>query len=141
MKILQILILIFAFTVGVIAQKAVLSGNVYDANGSLIVGAKVSAINEKGEKFETFTNDDGIYTLKLPYNPYRPGSVDFKIVNYEIIVEKENFDESVLKNFKFVPSYGGKMFLDFALDVHTYKDPIIVDSNKINNKIKRKNNK
>ncbi|CAN5609571.1 hypothetical protein BH18ACI1_BH18ACI1_03720 [soil metagenome] len=66
MKILQILVLIFGLVVCANSQttdKSILSGIVYDANGSVIIKARVKAINEKGEKFETVTNDEGIYVL------------------------------------------------------------------------------
>jgi len=98
---------------------SILSGSVYDANGALIIKAKVTAINEKGEKFETLTNDTGIYVLNLPFNLYDTSKsvIDFKIAKYEIIVESEYFEKFIIKDFKFVPSYKGKMNLDFALDL------------------------
>jgi len=120
------------------AQKAVLSGNVYDAYGALIVEAKITVINEKGEKFETVTNDEGFYILDLHFNPYN-SKTDFKIAKYEIIVIKEGFEKNFIKDFKFVPSSKGKMNLDFALDVFVNINTIIIDSS--NKKIKRKNNK
>jgi hypothetical protein len=116
MKLLQILVLILGFAVCANAQKAVLSGAVYDANGSLIVGAKVIAKNEKGEMFETVTNDEGIYVLNLPFNQYN-SKADFKIAKYDITVEQKHFEKILLKGFNFVPSYEGKMILDMALDV------------------------
>lgn len=111
---------------------SILSGSVYDANGALIIGAKVTAINEKGEKFETETNNEGIYNLELQYNPYGSDS-NFRLAKYEIIVEKQHFEKTVLKDYKFAPSYKGKVNLDFALDVYTYDHPIIIESNKIKN--------
>ena len=137
MKILQILILMFGLVVFTNAQKAILSGNVYDANGSLIVGAKVTAINEKDEKFETGTNSDGVYVLNLPFNSYNSKS-DFQIAKYEIIVAKEGFQKNFVKDFKFVPSSEGKMNLDIALDVFVNINTIITDSNNKKN-IKREN--
>ncbi|MBA4123672.1 MAG: hypothetical protein H0X72_14565 [Acidobacteria bacterium] len=45
-------------------------------------------------------------------------SANFKTAKYEITVDMENrgFEKFVLKDFKFVPSYKGKMNLDIALD-------------------------
>lgn len=122
MKILQILVLtlvLLVLTVGAVAQKAVLSGTVYDANGAVIPETKITATNEKGEKFETVSNSEGIYILNLAFNQYDTRkSADFEIAEYEITVEREKgFEKFVLKKFKFIPSYKGKMNLDIALDV------------------------
>ncbi len=122
MKFLQVLILISGLVVFVNSQtnnKAVLSGTVYDANGAVIPETKITVINEKGEKFETVTNDEGFYMLDLPYNLYNTkSSADFKIAKYEMIFDKENagFEKFVLKGFKLVPSYKGRMIVDVALD-------------------------
>lgn len=137
MKFLQISVLIFITSFFVNAQtspKAILSGNIYDENGSLIVNAKITAINEKGENFETLTNKVGMYVLNLPFNFYR-SSNDFKIAKFDIAVTKEGFEKTFIKNFKFVPSSEGKMNLDIALDVQPIVDTINIDS------IKNKNNK
>lgn len=109
-------------------EKSTLTGNVYDANGSLIVKAKITAINEKGEKFEAVTNDEGTYHLYLPFNPYH-SKIEFKVARYEITVVKEGFEKNSVKDFKFVPSSKSKMYLDFALDVFVNINTIIVDLN------------
>lgn len=99
-------------------NQAILSGTVYDANGAVIPETKVMATNEKDERFETITNDEGIYVLNLPFNLYDTRkSADFKIAKYTISVEQKHFEKFVLKDFKFVPSTNGKMNLDIALDV------------------------
>ena len=122
MKVLQILVLILGLAISINSQttdKAILSGTIYDANGAVIVGMKVTAINEKGKRFEAVTNDEGIYFLDLPFNLYDPKkSANFKITKYELTVDGINrrFEKIVLKDFKFVPSYKGEMNLDFALD-------------------------
>jgi len=120
MKILQILVLIFGLVIFADALKAVLSGTIYDANGAVIPETKITAINEKGEKFETKTNSEGIYVLNLPFNLYDTRtSSNYKIAKYEIVVDREKgFEKFVLKEFKFVPTYKGKMNLDIALDVY-----------------------
>lgn len=110
MKFLQILVLIVGFVAFANAQKAILTGTVYDANGAVIPQAKVIAINEKGEKFETLTNETGEYILKLYFNQY--GS----IAKYDITVEKDGFATRVLKDFRFVGFWNDQMHLDFALD-------------------------
>ena len=119
MKVLQILVLIFGLVVLVDAQKSALTGTVYDASGAVISKAKLTAVNEEGEKFETVTNDEGIYVLNLLFNSVdTKTSVDSKVAKYEITVDMENrgFEKFVLKDFKFVPSSKGKMNLDIALD-------------------------
>lgn len=139
MKVLRVLFLILGLAIVATAQKSILTGSVYDAYGALIIGAKITAINEKGEKFEALTNNDGIYILNLPYNPYRPEIVDFKIAKYEIIVEKENFEKTIIKNFKFAPSYKGKVNLDFAMDVFVNINTITVQTNEVSEKKLKKN--
>ncbi len=109
---------------------AILNGSVYDANGALITGAKVTAANEKGEKFETVSSGEGIYILELPYNPYNAKNHKYKTAKYEITVKAEGFDKSVLQNFGFVPSTKGKMILDFTLDVFLNINTINIDSEK-----------
>ncbi len=109
----------------------ILTGTVYDPNGAVIVKAKVAAINEKGERFETITNDAGIYNLELPYHQY-DGKFNFRLAKYEIIVEKENFEKTIIKNFKFAPSYTGKVNLDFALDVFVNITTITIQKDKNN---------
>ena len=119
MKVFQVLFLIFAFSVFANAQKSILTGSVYDANGAVIVKAKVAAIDQKGERFEAETNDEGIYILNLPFYSYdTKKSADFRIAKYEIVVDVTNrgFEKFILIDFKFVPSYTGKMNLDIALD-------------------------
>ncbi len=119
MKFLQILVLVLGLVIFVNAQKSALTGTVYDASGAVIPKAKLIAINEKGEKFETVTNDEGVYVLNLLFQSIdAKTSVDFKVAKYEIIVDLENrgFEKFILKDFKFVPSFKGKMNLDIALD-------------------------
>ncbi len=58
-------------------------------------GLKVTAINERGQKFETFTNDEGVYILRLLFNPYY-SNADFKIAKYEIIVDAAGFEKKII---------------------------------------------
>lgn len=98
------------------SNEAILTGTVFDANGAVIPGVKVIAVNQKGEKFETKTDENGEYNLKLPFFEYK-ADYRFKIGKYEITVEAApGFEKAVLKDFKFVGKYNGKMNLDFALD-------------------------
>ena len=118
MKFLRILVVIVGLAVFANAQKAILSGTVYDANGAVIPETKIIATNDKGEKFVTLSNSEGIYMLDLPYNQYDTRrSANFKVAEYEVKVERERgFEKFVLRKFKFVPSTNGRMNLDIALD-------------------------
>jgi hypothetical protein len=120
MRFSLIFVLILGSTVFAFAQKAVLSGTVYDANGAVIPETIITATNEKGEKFATLTNGEGFYVLNLPFNQYESkSSAGFKVAKYAISAEQKHFEKFVLKDFKFVPSTNGKMNLDIALDVDT----------------------
>jgi len=97
-----------------------LSGTLYDATGAVIPKSKVTVINERGEKFEVLTNDDGVYSLSLPFNSYdaKTSSANFRIAKFEIVVDLEyrGFEKFSVRDFKFVPAYSGKMIFDIALD-------------------------
>ncbi len=114
-----ILTLIFGIAVVGFAQKSILTGSVYGANGAVIVGAKITATNVKGAKLETKTNNDGVYFLNLPFNHYDSVKLGtgFRIAKYEIIVEGLHFEKLYLNEFRLVPAFKGKMNLDFALDI------------------------
>ncbi len=109
------------------AQKAILSGNVYDALGALIIGAKVTATNESGEKFEAVTNDKGIYILNLPFNSHS-SNLKYKIAKYDILVEQKHFENFLLKDFKFIPSPKNKIHLDFGLEIQKNTNIVILNA-------------
>ncbi len=121
MKVLQILILIVSLFVAVNAQNTILTGTLYDATGAVIPKEKVAAVNDKGEKFEVLTNDNGVYSLSLPFNYYdaKKSSANFRIAKFEIIVNLEHrgFEKFSVKGFKLVPANSGKMNFDIALDL------------------------
>jgi hypothetical protein len=135
MKILHILVLMFCFVVMANAQKAILTGSVYDPNGSLIVNSKITAVNQKGEKFVALTNEEGVYVLSLPYNNEYNLSLFPKVSKYDITVEAglPGFEKYTLKDFKFISSSKEQMNLDFALDVQ-----IIIDRYPVPSKKKKK---
>jgi hypothetical protein len=145
MKILRILSLVLGLAVLANAQTAVLSGTVYDANGSVIVNAKVTAftqIDEKLQKIESNTNDEGVYKLDLPVKQNKETRI-FIITKYVFIVYAQGFEKFEFKGFNFAPSSKGEMKLDFALNVGAFIEPIKVNSNKKKTKNKGKtiNNK
>lgn len=120
MKVLQVLLLVIGLSISANAQnvseyaeKTILTGTVYDADGSVIVDAIVTAVDQKRQRFESKTTSEGVYTLRLPFNAYN-SSYKFKVAKYEVSVTAVNFEKSVFNNFKVVP---GKTQLDVALDV------------------------
>ncbi|MBS1794087.1 MAG: carboxypeptidase regulatory-like domain-containing protein [Acidobacteria bacterium] len=94
---------------------AILTGTVYDAAGARIVRAVVTAVNPKGETFTAETDDYGVYSLRLPFNPNYQ-SFGFRISRYDLIVEaeKQGFEKRIVRDIRLV---SGKMFFDAALDV------------------------
>ena len=125
MKVLQGLPLVVAVTlavgVGAFAQKSNLTGTVYDANGAVVVKAKVRAVDVRGNKFETLTNDDGVYVLTLPFNKY-DSQRGFKESRYDVFVESVGFKRSEIKGYVFIPSQFGKMHLDIGLELGPIMD-------------------
>lgn len=107
MKFLQILVLILGFAIYADAQKIALSGVLYDANGAVIVGATVKAINKKGDGFETRSNDEGIYIINLSPEIYK------------ISFEQPGFKKFIIDNLRIVNSTYGKINQDIVLDVYS----------------------
>lgn len=105
-----------------------LTGVVYDANGAVIVGAVIIAVDANKKLFQARTNNAGEYVLNLPFNKYDPSSKDFKIVTYNIVAKADSFQQSAVSNFRVVPAYSGKMKLDFALDVGASSNVVNVDN-------------
>lgn len=138
MRYLWILILVYALAITGTSQSSGtsrLTGTVYDANGAVVAGAKVTAVSVKGEKFETTTNDDGIFVLKLVFSKYDTKSVvNFKEAKYDILVDSPGFIRSVTKGFVFVPSYKGEMRLDIGLEIGTCGDCHWIESDPVNKK-------
>lgn len=123
MRVLLTLALVFGLVFSVNAQTATLKGRVYDANGSVIIRAKVKATNGSSKVFEATVNKYGEYKLELPFVPYN-SSPDFRVSRYLIKVEAQYFESFEIKDFRTVPSYKGEMNLDFALDVQEIVDII-----------------
>ncbi|MDQ3801509.1 MAG: carboxypeptidase-like regulatory domain-containing protein [Acidobacteriota bacterium] len=134
MKVLQILVLIFGLVVFANAQtkeRTVLTGTVYDVNGAVIPRMSVVFVNQKGERFETTTDENGGYWYYLPVSKYETisnagGSDVSAILNeYEITFSNPNsgFRQFVIKNF----ILAGKMQLDVALAPRANLEPGIAD--------------
>jgi hypothetical protein len=85
--------------------KTMLTGVVYDINGAVIVDTLIVAYNKDGKKYETATNDEGVYKVELP------------LALYVIQVGASGFCPAQVDRFRIVNSTHGKMSLDFVLDV------------------------
>ena len=123
MKILQVLILIFGLTIIANGQEqnetAILTGSVFSQIGEIISDVKITVINEKGKRFETFTDVDGNYKIELPVTVYK-GNFDIRklpITKYTVRVEHRGFRAFEIKEFNFIQSNSRKMQLDVALEV------------------------
>jgi hypothetical protein len=88
-----------------IEPKIMLTGVVYDINGAVIVDTLVVAYNKDGKKYETATNDEGVYKIELP------------LALYVIQAGADGFCPGQVDRFRVVNSTHGKMSLDFVLDV------------------------
>lgn len=93
MKILKALFLIFGLTIFANAQKATLSGTIYYAEKFKVENAKVQAENTKGQIFETKTDANGIYKMKLPSGSY-------KVIFQHCSIETESHNLYVTKGQK-----------------------------------------
>jgi hypothetical protein len=116
--------LILSFTIYANAQTtstSKLKGTIYDAQGSVVVNAKVTAVSASKKKFEAFSKEDGEYELVLPFNKYG-SSRNFKEAVYDISVESAGFATTVIKGYVFIPSQFGKMQMDLALKLGPIND-------------------
>ena len=101
------------------SKESKLTGTIYDPQGSVIVGATVTA-NGLGKTFSTTSDINGVYTLTLPINLYDSTKRGFHAAKYDLTIEYKGFKPSEIKGFAFIPSQFGKMNLDIALDVASY---------------------
>lgn len=116
MRIHHLLAMFFVLVISGGAQtreNTLLTGTVYDATGAVIVNATVT-VSDKIHRFETRTNDDGVFKLSVPANLYVSSDHKFRVAKYDVSVIAHGFERSILTGFKIVP---GKMQLDVALDV------------------------
>ena len=119
MKFLQVLVLILGFVFIVNAQKATLSGTVYDQKGEVISEAKVIIQNKNGKQYETLTNADGKYKIDLPYTAYKTADDvrNLFITRYTITVLSTGFRIAEIKEFIFTKPKSGNMQIDITLEV------------------------
>lgn len=124
MRCLRSVLMFLAFPLSLLAQTtdtSKLTGTIYDAQGSVIVGAKVTALSPDGKKYQTATKNDGVYVLELPYRKYDSGGT-FMETKYDLVVESPGFRRSETKGYVFIPSQFGRMMLDIALGIGIRND-------------------
>lgn len=107
-------------------KQTTLSGRVLDQSGAIIPETKVVLTSATGEKFEIYTNDQGIYEIDLSPGtfsiefeyPKHEGWEKYKIEKYEIpLIEKITLDATLRVN----------------KDFYTNEAPVNGASNKNNN--------
>lgn len=119
MKCFQIFILIFAATfVGYSQdskQNTILTGRVIDQEGGVVSATKITLVNDKGDKFEGLTGEEGFYSIYVPAGTYSVEAQHlkhkawelFKIERYEIaLTDKMTFDIVLRINKEFTKKYG-----------------------------------
>jgi hypothetical protein len=85
--------------------KTMLTGVVYDINGAVVVDTLIVAYKRDGKKYETATNDEGVYQIELP------------LALYAIQVGASGFCPAQVDRFRVINLPHGKMSLDFVLEV------------------------
>jgi Carboxypeptidase regulatory-like domain len=105
MKVLQILVLIFGFTVFANSQNAekmfVLSGTVFDSEKSVVPGTEITAENEDGRKFQTTSDEKGVYKISIPFGEYtiifhKDGFKITKVIEFEnSLLPEKSFDANL----------------------------------------------
>ena len=86
-------------------KNVVLTGTVYDTNGSVILFSHVLAQNSAGKQYRATTNDEGVYKIELP--------IDI----YAIKFDAPGFCPSRVRFFRLRNSPSGAASLDVVLDV------------------------
>ncbi len=97
-----------------------LTGTIYGASGSVIIGAQITATDSKGQKFTTVSDNNGVYILELPFT--KTPLLNKREAKYNITVAYQGFRISKIDSYVFVPSKSGKMYLDIALEVGRLED-------------------
>jgi hypothetical protein len=105
-------------------KKVMLSGRVYDANGSVVMGSDVLARSRDGNDYQARTNDEGIYNIELPVGIYKveanangfcPKRVE--LVFAQKLVQPKNRNLSVLNSVQEQKS------VDFVLEMASPATP------------------
>ncbi len=90
-----------------------LKGTIFDANGAVVPGTRVSAKNVAGRIFTAVSNERGEYSVELPYNRYDRAR-GFREAKYTITFEQAGFAMNIVE-YVFIPSQFGSMNLEIGL--------------------------
>ena len=90
MKLLTSILAVLILATGSFAQRTSLVGTIYDPNGAVIVGARVDAEHEKGEKASAESDPDGSFSLQLVTGIHKltvsaPGFISVELSEYLIV--------------------------------------------------------
>ncbi len=116
MKALFICLLVSTFGLFGNAQTAVLTGTVYDAMGAVVTQVKVKAVDGGGTTFQTVTDEEGSYLLKLPYSANPTDSTGLKKYVVSFDKPESGFEKKIVRDFIFVSSTKGEMYLDCVIE-------------------------
>lgn len=111
MRFLPPLVFVFGFSFLAFGQEVNLTGTVYDPSGSVVAGAQIKAIDEKGHSLSATSDFEGSFLLKLV-----PGI-------YAIDVSAPGFLTIKYNEYLVVNSTKGKMTMDFVMFGGKYHEP------------------
>jgi Carboxypeptidase regulatory-like domain len=94
----------------------ILTGTVYDINGSVIVLSRVVAYSLDGKEYDATTNDEGIYKIQVPS------------AVYTVVATAPGFCLKRISHFRVVKAASGKMSLDMVLEVADERKPCAIES-------------
>lgn len=94
------------------SQNVVLVGTVYDRQGSVCPGIRVTLRNKKGKVFVSTSNDEGRYRIEVPTGRYSV-KFDDRMGNW-IPVE--------IKDYYVAPAYKDNMVLDISIEGKAIED-------------------
>ncbi len=86
-------------------KKIMLSGRVYDTNGSLVMGSDVLARSAAGNEYQGRTNTEGIYKMEVPLGVYK------------IEANAQGFCPQRVEVLRVSSSGQGKSTVDFVLEI------------------------
>lgn len=111
MRFFLAVIFVLGFSFLAFGQEVNLTGTVYDPSGSVVAGAHIKAIDEKGHSLSATSDFEGSFLLKLV-----PGI-------YAIDVSAPGFLTIKYNEFLVVNSTKGKMIMDFVMFGGKYQEP------------------
>ena len=85
-----------------------LTGRILDPTGSIISGISVSVYSQNKTKYETYADDNGVYSLNLP-----EGTYNLEINKQD--VKYNGFKFVKFNNYQVVLTQNGKLNFDIAL--------------------------